>query len=57
MLGTAKCREFGLEDAHFRSKHELAMIENAGDRRIDGLPKTAALRRQVNERYGRWIGS
>ena len=38
MLGAAEGGKLGLEGAHLRPENELAMIENARDRRIDGPP-------------------
>ncbi len=49
MLGAAECGELALEGAHLRTEHELAMIEHARDRGVDGGAETAALGRNVDE--------
>ena len=50
MLGAAEGREVGLERAHFRPLDELAMVEHAADRVVDGAAETAALGGNVDER-------
>ena len=57
MFGAAEGGQLGLEGAHFRTEDELAVIEHAGNRGIDGTAETAALRGHVDERNNRRIGS
>ncbi len=50
MTRAAKCRELGLQRAHFRPVDELTMRQYAGDRLIDGAAKAAALSGNVDKR-------
>ncbi len=50
MLGAAEGGELALEGAHLRAEHELAVVEHARDRGVDGGAETAALGRDVDER-------
>ncbi len=52
MLGAAERGERRLELGHFRTIDELAMVEHAGDRLIDGFAEPAALRGNVDEGNG-----
>jgi len=56
VLGAAERRKLGLKSFHLGSENELAMIQNAGDCRIDSGPKPATLCGDVNERNGRQFG-
>src|SRR5262249_16105501 len=53
MAGAAKRRELRFESGHFRAQNELAMIEDARNRSVDGRSKPAALRGDVDKR-DRW---
>ena len=54
MPGAAVVGERGLQRGHFRTVDELAMREHAGNRLIDRCAEPAALRDDVDERYGFW---
>ena len=54
VFGTAEFGEFGLELGHFRAVDELAVVEHAGNRLIDGSAEPAALRGEVDEGQGFW---
>ena len=56
VLGAAERRKLRLKSFHLRSENELAMIQDAGDCRVDSGPKPATLCGDVNERDGRQFG-
>ena len=56
MTRAAERRELGFERAHLRTKNELAVVEDLGDRGVDGRTQPAALRGHVNK-WDRRIGA
>jgi hypothetical protein len=57
VLGARERRQFRLKGAHFRPHDELAVIEDAPYRCVDGRAKPAALGGDVNKGNGRRLGS
>src|SRR5262249_9544224 len=46
---TAECRKLGLKLANLGTEDELAVVDNAGDCRVDARPEAPSLRREIDE--------